>query len=285
MLLTAGGFHGNKSFRKAEKNMRVFISADIEGVAGVTAWSETRSGGKGYEWACRQMTAEVRAACEAAVSAGCEVVVKDGHEDAMNIDPEALPRGVRLIRGWQTSPAAMMGGLDESFSAVLYIGYHAPEGTAGSPLAHTIEHSLFNWIRVNGVLASEFSMNALWAAGYGVPSVFLSGDGEICRSAQSFYPGIVTVAVKECVGDSACSIHPLDAQERIYDGVRAALNRKAPVVPLESSYEMEISFKEHQKARAAGWYPGARQLDSNTVSYTAATPREMILARMFMTGV
>ena len=92
--------------------MIIYISTDLEGAAGVTTWASTRYGGKGYEEACRLMTGEVAAACEAVLEMGYEAVVKDGHEDAVNIDINALPAGVRLIRGWMTSPEGMMGGLD-----------------------------------------------------------------------------------------------------------------------------------------------------------------------------
>lgn len=141
---------------------KLFISADLEGVSGVSSWEETRYGRPGYDAACRQLTREVAAACRAAQELGYTVLVKDGHEDARNIDPTGLPRGVLLHRGWQNEPAAMMCGLDASYDAALYIGYHAPEGSDGSPLAHTIEHPLYAWMKLDGVLASEFSMNALW---------------------------------------------------------------------------------------------------------------------------
>ena len=126
---------------------KLFISADLEGVSGVSSWEETRYGGPGYDAACRQLTREVAAACRAAQELGYTVLVKDGHEDARNIDPTGLPRGVLLHRGWQNEPAAMMCGLDASYDAALYIGYHAPEGSDGSPLAHTIEHPLYAWMK------------------------------------------------------------------------------------------------------------------------------------------
>ena len=88
--------------------MKVFISADIEGVTGVTSWCETEYGGDGYEAACRQMTLEVAAACRAAVEKGWEVVVKDGHGTARNIDISMLPEEAELIRGWRCSPEGMM---------------------------------------------------------------------------------------------------------------------------------------------------------------------------------
>lgn len=265
--------------------MKVFISADIEGVTGVTSWCETRYGGQGYEAACKQMGLEVKAACEAAIELGYEVVVKDGHEDALNIDMWQLPKGVQLIRGWRTSPAAMMGGLDESFDACMYIGYHSAEGTDRSPLAHTIEHELFNWMKLNGELVSEFSMNALLAAYYQVPSIFISGDKGICDQAMNVCPGICTVATKECTGNATWNLHPAEALYQIKEGARSALSREIPVIPLEESYTLQICFKEHQRARNASWYPGATQIDSNLVEYRAKDVKELMIARMFMTGI
>ena len=209
------------------------MSADIEGAAGVTSWSETESGGKGYEQACRQMTRETAAACRAALELGWEVVVKDGHGDARNLDLWELPRGVQVIRGWRCSPAAMMGGLDSTFSAAACVGYHSPAWSAGSPLAHTMDHALLNWVRVNGALASEFTMNALWAAACGVPMVFLSGDRGICDSAGALCPGIVTVATKEGTGNSTWNRHPEEVVEQIEAEMGRALASPPPLLRLD----------------------------------------------------
>ncbi len=265
--------------------MKIFISADIEGITTVTGWCETRYGGQGYEDARRQMSLETAAACRAALAAGYEVVVKDGHENALNIDAALLPKGTQLIRGWMTHPFAMMAGLDESYAGVIYIGYHAKAGTNASPLTHTIEDDLFHWVKVNGELASEFSLNAMLADALGVPSMFLSGDKGICEDAQRLYPSIETVAVKEGIGNATWNIHPEEAIARIENGVRNALSAKHQPNPLAEAYHMEINFKAHQKARHAAWYPGAKLLDSHTVEITAKTPEELAIARMFMTGV
>ena len=264
---------------------KLFISADIEGITGVTGWCETRYGGKGYEAACRQMSLETAAACRAAIAAGYEVLVRDGHEDALNIDGELLPREARLIRGWSGTPMAMMSGLDESFAGAVYIGYHSAAGTDTSPLKHTVEDYLFNWIKVNGVLMSEFSLNALLADELGVPSLFLSGDKGICDEAEAIYPGIETVATKVGVGDSTCNIHPKEAVEQIEEGVARALAKGIGVRPLTGEYTMEINFKEHQKARNASWFPKAKAVDPFTVAYTASSPFELAVARSFMSGV
>ena len=99
---------------------KLFISADLEGVSGVSSWEETRYGEQGYDAACRQLTREVAAACHAAQELGYTVLVKDGHEDARNIDPTGLPRGVLLHRGWQNEPAAMMQAMTQrSISAIM----------------------------------------------------------------------------------------------------------------------------------------------------------------------
>lgn len=265
--------------------MKVFISADIEGATGVTSWCETEYGGDGYEAACRQMTLEVKAACEAAMEKGFEVVVKDGHGSGRNIDIWELPRGVQLIKGWRCSPEGMMGGLDASFDAAIYIGYHSPEGMNASSLAHTTEHEWFNWIKINDKLASEFSMNALYAANLGVPSVFLSGDKGICGHAEEYCEGIVTAATKESVGNSTWNLHPADSIELIKKGVAKALSNVRRVSLKKQEYKMDIYFKEHQKAWKASWYPGAELLDSNIVRYTAENVDELMVAKMFMTEI
>lgn len=265
--------------------MKLFISADIEGITGVTSWESTRYGGKGYEEACLQMTLETAAACRAAIAAGYEVVVKDGHEDAMNIDGNLLPRGTQLIRGWMNSPLGMMGGLDETYDGVLYIGYHAAAGTNESPLKHTSEDYLYNWVTVNGQPASEFTLNSAMADELGVPSLFLSGDKGICQEVEAAYPGIRTVAVKEGVGNATWNIHPQDAIERIEKTVAEILSKPLPKAkPAAKEYRLVMNCKEHQNARSASWYPGAELIDPFTVAYTAKSAREMNIARGFMVG-
>ncbi len=268
--------------KKETNNMKIFISADMEGVAGVTTWESTRYGGQGYEEACRLMTREVAAACEAVTGSGGQAVVKDGHEDAVNIDIEALPEGTRLIRGWMTSPEGMMGGLDETFDGVIYIGYHSPAGMNTSPLTHTVEYSWFNWVKLNGRLASEFSLNAVYADSLGVPSLFISGDSGICRHAGELYKDIATVSTKECTGNATCSIHPDEAVKMIKEGVKKAVSRIKKPAPRDGRMLLEMNFKDHQKAKAASYYPGAVLSDCNTVTYTAENVKDFMIAKMFM---
>ena len=262
--------------------MKIYISTDLEGAAGVTTWASTRYGGKGYEEACRLMTGEVAAACEAVLEMGYEAVVKDGHEDAVNIDINALPAGVRLIRGWMTSPEGMMGGLDESFSGVLYIGYHSPAGMNTSPLTHTVEHDWFNWVKLNGRLASEFSLNALYSDSLGVPSLFISGDKGICDHASELYSDIITVPTKECIGNATLNRHPQEVCSDIRTKVKEALSDIHKPDFTDREMLLEMNFRQHQKARAAAFYPGAQLSDCNTVTYRAKNVQDLMTAKMFM---
>ena len=116
--------------------MNVFISADIEGTCGITDWSKTeRSTPYDYNYFRKQMTMEVRAACEGAAAGGADgIFVRDAHDSARNIDPSQLPERVRIMRGWSGDLLSMMSGLDRgSFDAVLFTGYHAWAACGGNP--------------------------------------------------------------------------------------------------------------------------------------------------------
>lgn len=262
--------------------MKVFISADLEGVCGCTEWRETRYGGQGYEEACRQMSLEVAAACRGAIALGYEVVVKDGHEDALNIDGNLLPRGVKLLRGWHNSPLAMMAGLDESFDAVMYIGYHSAGYTNTSPLKHTIEDYLYQWMKVNGEIASEFTLNSILADEMKIPSVFFSGDQGACDDAEKEYPGIVTFATKSGFGKGTVNLHPQDAIDGIEEAVKKALANLPKARELADSYEIMFNYKDFGRAAHASWYPGAELIDPFTIKYVAKKPLELAIARSFI---
>ena len=174
----------------------------------------------------------------------------------------------------------MMAGVDGSYAGTLYIGYHAPAGTDGSPLAHTINKNVIRCLKINGRVASEFTLNSLYAAQMGVPSLFLSGDETICRLAAEEIPGLTTVAVKECRGNSTFNLHPDDACEAIRAGVAAALARPLPVRPVPEELVLEADLTGHQAARRAQALTAlARSPFTRTavdaVSYTAHSPTEL----------
>lgn len=188
--------------------MKVFISADMEGTAGIAHWDETERTHPDWAEYRELMTGEVVAACEGARAAGAtEVLVKDAHDSARNLIADRLPDFARIVRGWSGHPDAMMFGLDASFHAAVYTGYHAKAGTEDNLLAHT-SNLRISRLLLNGEVASEFTMNALCAARYGVRSAFLSGDAGICADAEAFAPGIVTLPTLEGHGARRSRFRP-----------------------------------------------------------------------------
>ena len=258
--------------------MKVFISADIEGITGVTHWDETDLEKAEFAAAREQMTVEVAAACEGALEAGAtDILVKDAHGDARNIIVSKLPHEVRLIREWAPEPRMMMQGMDESFQAAAMIGYHSRAGSNTSPLAHTMTG---DWVRIslNGRDASEFLFNTYTAAMLNVPVVFVSGDKSLCEEAAELVPSIETVAVKEGVGNSTINIHPELAVARIRTGMAEALKGDPAQcrVTLPEYFSVDIQFKEHHKANIMSYFPGAELKDPVTVHFEHAEYYEVL---------
>ena len=249
--------------------MKIYISADIEGITGVAHWDETTNDKPEFAEFQKQMTAEIKAACEGAFSAGAtEVYVKDAHGTARNILASELPQEVKLIRGWSEHPFSMVQELDETFDTAMMIGYHSKAGAGGNPLAHTITTRL-SGIKLNGNYASEFLIHTYAAALVNVPLVFLSGDEAICSEAESFIPNITTLAVKKGIGNSTVNIHPSLALEKISQGVEKALqgDLQACLIDLPKNFHVEVIYKEHADAYKASFYPGASLKEPHAIAF------------------
>ncbi len=259
--------------------MNVFISADIEGTCGITSWAETeRATMDDYRPFQQQMTREVNAACLGAVAAGAgDILVKDAHDSARNVDPAALPKAARILRGWTGDPLSMMSGLDSgTFGAVLFTGYHAWAACPGNPLSHTMNLGNDS-VTINGVRASEFLINAYTAGYYKVPVCFLSGDEDLCAFARELIPEIVTVPVNRGIGGGVVSIHPDVAVERIQAGAKEAVKKAARcAVPMPERFESVIRFREHKTAFSKSFYPGARLEDGKDVCFETGDWYEML---------
>ncbi len=263
--------------------MKIYISADIEGVTGVTHWDETDLHKEESRTFREQMTAEVVAACEGAIQAGAtEIWVKDAHDTARNLIPSKLPPEARLIRGWSSHPLMMVQELDNTFQAVLMIGYHSCASAGTSPLAHTMTGN-FAHILLNDRYASEFLLHAYAAAYLQVPVVFVSGDKGLCDEVAQVNSHIATVAVKEGIGHSTVNIHPDLATARIREGVAGALkgNLTQAQIPLPSRFSVEVRYHDHTKAYPYGFYPGARQKDPFTVQFDTGDYFEVLRFLLF----
>jgi D-amino peptidase len=264
--------------------MKVYISADIEGVTNVTSWDETEHGKPDHEAARNQMTAEVAAACEGALAAGAnEIWVKDAHDRANNLIPGRLPKPVRLIRGWSGHPLSMMQELDGSFDATMMIGYHARARAGASPLEHTFTGRVSE-IRVNDRPFSEFAFAAYAAAHYDVPIALISGDEGVCAEAAELCPRISAVPVKHGVGASTNSIHPDAACERIRQAAETALagDLSSCAISLPDRFSIDVVFRRHADAYAGSFYPGAGLTDPSTVRFETDDYFEALRALTFI---
>ena len=251
--------------------MKIFVSADIEGTTGIAMWDETENGHPRYAYFQKQMTREVTAACEGAMDAGVtEFLIKDAHDSACNLIPDMLPEEALLLRGWARDPKAMMAGLDESFGGVFFTGYHSGAGMDTSPLSHTM-NGQNNYIRINGLPCSELLMNSYTAAYYGVPVRLVTGDKGLCESIRAINPNIETVAVNEGFGNATLSIHPNKAIRLIREAAKRAAEKDAKdcMIALPDHFNVEICFKDHQKAKSASHYPGMVQTGAKTVVFEA----------------
>lgn len=264
--------------------MKIFISADIEGVNGIVAWSETDADKSRYPFFQKQMTTEVAFACMGANEAGAkEILIKDAHDSAMNIDVSLLPEYVSLHRGWEGCLCSMMAGLDKSFDAVVFIGYHSFAGSDGNSLSHTMDTTI-RYVKINGVHASEFTINALYAAYLGIPVAFLSGDLNLTKQVKTDLPNTVTVATKEGRHGAVLSKHPSITNKQIKDGVKQALmsDLSKNILDLPKHFVVEISYKRHQDAFSHSFYPGCRLLDSETLIFEADDYYEVLRAFKFI---
>lgn len=251
--------------------MKVYISADIEGITGTTHWDEANKTHADFGEFREQMTAEVAAACEGALAAGAsEVWVKDAHWTGRNIIAAKLPRQTMLIRDWSNHPFSMMQELDESFEAALLIGYHTRAGAATSPLGHTMSGGIA-YLKINEHYASEFLLNTYTAALVDVPVVFISGDAGVCAEAEALIPGLSAVAVKQGVGNSTINIHPQLAIEKIRAGVETVLKGDVSRsrIRLPDHFSVEVRYKEHTKAYPASFFPGASLKEACVVQFEA----------------
>ncbi|HET7599099.1 MAG TPA: M55 family metallopeptidase [Gemmatimonadales bacterium] len=263
--------------------MRVYISVDMEGVAGIVHEDQTnpvdpRCAGE-YSRGRRLMTAEANAAIEGALAAGAAyVLVNDSHWLMRNILADELDQRAELMSG-DPKRLSMMEGIEAGFDAAVFIGYHARAGTALAMLDHTMTDELRD-VRLNGRSVGEIGLNAALAGAYGVPVAFVSGDRACADEAREFLgPDVQTLAVKHAVSRSAArSLPPAVACRQIRDGVAAALGRRHEPVRIASPATIEVDLTFTHQADYAELVPGAVRRGPLTVSYTHADYKELFRA-------
>ncbi len=262
----------------AAKGLKVFISVDMEGICGVVNWDETSQGGPDYPLFRRLMTQEANAAIEGALAAGAtEILVRDSHGSGRNILPDVLKPEARLLRDWTYGPLSMMEAIDESFDAVIFIGYHARAGTPDAVLKHTMTTSIYD-VSLNGKKMPEAGFNGAIAGYFGVPVVLVSGDQAIAEQARELFGEIETAVVKEAIATAAIMLHPHKAQDLIRQKTTAALKRLKDFKPykLNPPYNLEVVYTDEVKAVIASWIPGAVRTGPRTITFSSNDFMEML---------
>jgi len=265
--------------------MKVFLSIDIEGVNGICHWEETDASSPRYKEFQEELQREVNAACRGAISAGAtEIVIKDAHDSARNLNILDLPEMVKLHRGWEGGPCSMMAGLDSTFDAVVFVGYHSPSRSNGNPLSHTMNTNIHH-LKINNVIASEFTINSYYASLLNVPVAFLSGDANLTKLVKEINPNIETVASKEGRFNAVISKHPHLTWREIEEGVFNALTKKdlsQNIVSLPKKFDVEVQYKRHTDAYRNSFFPGCKLLGSDRVTYQASNYNDVLTALKFI---
>jgi D-amino peptidase len=258
--------------------MKVFISVDMEGVAGIVDWAQCIASGDDYALGRDLLVGEVNAAIGGAAAAGAtEILVNDAHSVMRNLPPASLASRAAYLSG-RFKPLYMMEGLDASFDAIVFLGYHAAMATPGV-LSHTYNPRAIADVRLNGTTTGEAGLNALVAQHFGVPIAVITGDQYVGPEAAPFCPGIAAIPVKQSISRfSALNQHPETARRLIHDGVRDALASlgQPPSLPMPSV--VEIRFLSPDMASQATWIRGVRRLDSVTVELTGDEPLDLYRA-------
>ena len=269
------------SWAQEKSGLKVLISVDMEGVTGVVNWEDVNRDGKDYDYFREIMTLEANAAVEGAVEAGAdEIYVRDAHSSGRNILPGLLDKRAMLIRAWSGGYKVMMEGIDETFDAAIFVGYHAKANTPNGILDHTMNSSRVDDFSLNSISLPEAGINGIIAGYFNVPVVFVAGEKGICVQAKALFGEVETVAVKEGIGDAALSLHPMIARNKIRAGVKKALQniRKYKPYKLSSPYTLVVQYKDEKSADEKSVYPGAGKSGSREVTFKSGSILEVIKA-------
>ena len=257
------------------RGLKVFISVDMEGLAGVVSGSEVAANGADYAHFRTIMAGETNAAVDGAFRAGAtDVLVRDSHGAKQNLLPGDVDSRARLLRGQSVGPKNMMEGIDKTFDAVVFIGYHAKAGTPNAILEHTSTGNVVDF-SVNGVSLPEGGYNAITAGLAGVPVVFAAGDRALVDQLRGLLGPIEGVAVKEEIGDAVISLSPAKAQEEIRKGVETAVRGRAKFKPfvMPGPYTMVLKVKQERPL-----YKGAERVGAGEFRFSSPDFLEVLNA-------
>ena len=268
-----------------DDGLKIYISADMEGVVGAVTGEQLGPGGFEYQRFREFMTAEVNAAIDAARAAGAtEFVISDSHGNGQNLLIDKLPDDVTVIRSWPRE-LSMMAGIDESFDGVIFIGYHASTANTRGVRAHTMSSANITSLRLNGMEMTEGSMAAAAAGHFGVPVIMISGDDVAVAENQVLIGDIEGAVVKWAKGfHSAETLTPEAAYEVIRTRTMSAINRIEEFQPyiLSTPIELELTLKNYTPVELLGYLPNVERINSHTIRFTG---EDIIEVSNFLTFV
>jgi D-amino peptidase len=266
----------------AQSPLKIYISADMEGVAGAVTGEQLGPSGFEYERFRGFMTAEVNAAIDAAREAGAtEILVSDSHGNGQNLLLEQLPNDVMVVRSWPR-PLSMMAGIDESFDAAIFIGYHTGTTNPRGVRAHTMSSANLTAVRLNGIAVPETGINAAIAGHFGVPVIMISGDDAIVEQARTILGDVEGAVVKHALSfHSAKTLTPEAAREVIREKVAAAIGRIDDFEPvrLEPPITLEVSLKHYRPVELLGYLPMVERVDAHTIRFVG---KDMVEVSKFL---
>ena len=268
--------------------MKVFLSSDMEGTAGVVDWAQCVGDGPEAAAGRRLLLAEVNAAIEGALAAGAtEIVVNDSHSTMRNLPADALAGGASYISG-SHKPLYMMQGLEAGADVVFMVGYHGSISGESSILSHTYNPSVVSHVTLNGVRVGESGINALVALACGVPIGLISGDRQTAAEADPFLADAERVVVKESFTRfGAVNQHPEVARARIAEAARRAVERVAslrrPAISLPAT--LEVHLQTADMAEVASWVRGAERTGVRTVTIGGDDPMAMFRSFVAVTYI
>jgi D-amino peptidase len=271
----------------AQRPVKVFISVDMEGITGVV--SDAQLGPDGWEWQRFRefMTLEALAAIEGAREAGAtQFVVADSHGNMQNLLIDRFPPDVTIIRGGNR-PMSMMHGIDSTFSAAMFIGYHSATTNTQGVRAHTMSSATFAGVYLNGRPIAESSINAALAGAAGVPIVLVSGDDAAVGEVRTLLGDVEGAVVKQSIGfHSAATMTPAAGQALIKTRARAAIARLRDFRPhrVTGPYQLDIVYKSYLPAEIMSLLPGVERRDAHTIRYSAQSLRDISRFLVFSTA-
>lgn len=268
-----------------ERSLKIYISADMEGIVGVV--SNEQLGPQGFEYARFRefMTQEVNAAIEGAVAAGAtEILVSDSHGNGQNLLIEKLPANILLVRSWPR-PLGMMQGIDETFAGAIFIGYHSATTNPEGVRAHTLSSARLADVRLKGVSVSEAGLNAAIAGHFNVPVIMVSGDDVVVKETSALLGNIEGAVVKWASGfHSARTMTPAASYVLIRQKALRAVSRIREFKPykLAAPIELDVRFKNYRPSEVLSYLSIVERTDAHSIRFVG---RDIIEVSKFLSFI